>query len=156
MTEEASERHRKQNRSTASGGNMDQTAMEAQRTKKKSTREELRAERDLTNSFRTPLSLQWNKVCEYCNYTHLSSTTKAQRSICCDNGNQVLAVEKGLEPLPDIVKRIYIDEVEHFSSSSSHYNAMLSLCAMGVDKGTDQGGFENRGAGVSRSLIIRL
>ena len=78
----------------------------------------------------------------------MSSTTGPQLGNCCDNGNQLLVATKGLQPLSEIAKHIYTDRVDHVSGSSNVYNSMLSLCAIGVDKGADrEGGFEDRGAG---------
>lgn len=62
---------------------------------------------------------------------------------------QFLFDYKPLEPLSAVIKRIYLDDIEHFSEMSNVYNAMFALCAIGVDKGpAGGGGFEVRGAGL--------
>ena len=39
------------------------------------------------------LNLEWNKVCQYYSYVHLSSSSKSELSLCCAN-NKMNMIEK--------------------------------------------------------------
>ena len=135
--------------------------------KRKTLRKVVRANRSVDlhsnririNGLFNTLASEWTKECPWCGYMHLNSATVHMRSNCCFNGK--LSPLSGspmyeryahLEPLSKEMRKLMIDDIEHFGPLSAAYNNMLSISRVGVTNGkieagvpnTHPGGFERR------------
>ena len=85
-----------------------------------------------------------NNPCEHCGCVFLKSESTNFRKLCCQNGSWKVE-ESGyplLNPLPDVIKELCINETEHFSEMSNLYNNLLSFAITGVDNGREGVGYE--------------
>ena len=120
---------------------------------------DLHSNRIRINGLFNTLASEWTKECPWCGYMHLNSATVHMRSNCCFNGK--LSPLSGspmyeryahLEPLSKEMRKLMIDDIEHFGPLSAAYNNMLSISRVGVTNGkieagvpnTHPGGFERR------------
>jgi len=119
----------------------------------------LHSNRIRVNGLFNTLASEWTKECLWCGYIHLNSATKNMRANCCYNGKLSPLADTPmyrryahLEPLSEQMRKLMIDDIEHFGRLSSAYNNMLSISRVGVENGkreagvpnTHPGGFERR------------
>jgi hypothetical protein len=82
--------------------------------------------------------------CPHCGCIFLGSEKRTGfRKQCCKEGKLLSNISyPTLAPLPQELRRLAIDRIEHFSARSSFYNGILALGATGVDNGRG-GGWES-------------
>ena len=77
------------------------------------------------------LNLEWNKVCQYCSYVHLSSSTKSELSLCCANNKMNMIQKFNLVPLSNEMIGLFMNHIQHFKDCDIYYNNKLSLAVTG-------------------------
>jgi hypothetical protein len=95
-----------------------------------------------------PYAQEWDyeNPCSYCNCIWLKS--ELTRNLCCHAGKwcDISNISEGyfpqLEPLPDAIKHIAINECEYFTTKSAFYNGLFCSVITGVDNGRDGVGYE--------------
>ena len=74
---------------------------------------------------------------------HLIGDKLKQRQKCCNFGKFLLenSAYPKLKPLPNEIRKIAVNKINHFSKNCTYYNMILSIASIGVDNGKG-GGFE--------------
>jgi len=83
----------------------------------------------------------FNTSCKHCDYVHLNSSSKAQRSKCCLNGRALEEPFPQLKELPPWMLHYATNRIQHMGRNSVSYNSVLCCAATGVEN-NEGGGFE--------------
>jgi len=77
------------------------------------------------------LNMEWNKVCQYCSYVHLSSSSKLELSLCCANNKMNMIKKFNLVPLSNDMIGLFMNHIKHLKDCDIYYNNKLSLAITG-------------------------
>jgi hypothetical protein len=77
------------------------------------------------------LNLEWNKVCQYCSYVHLSSSSKSELSLCCATNKMNMIEKFNLVPLTNDMIGLFMNHIKHLKDCDIYYNNKLSLAITG-------------------------